>query len=431
MPTSFRRLNPLNLIGLGRPPDPPATPAQVEANVRHLVWEIAWFGVAWGTVINFLSVYEVRLGASSLLVGAITYGPALVGIFWQMPAARMITRTGHRMRWVIASGFFYRLIFLLLALVPFVLLYGRAQATAAIWVLQALPVAVSNVAFLSMMADAVPAGRMTQVVGWRIAAFGLSNTLSTLLGGRLLQLLPFPLNYQALFLIGYAASMVGWWHVRQIHVPDREPDRRASRPLWSELGRTLRFPRFARYLVAVGALQLALGMIAPLLPLYWVRQLGATDGQISIVMTISSAAMVLGSLSMRRMVVRIGRERALALGAFGYALYPLLTSISPSVWWLAPWAAMAGFFNAAMTVTLFDNLISVTPDADRTNYIATFNMASNVALFAGPVLAGLLAANGAQIELALRVAAGVGLVAGVLLVTRPRERPEEERATAG
>lgn len=418
MPSFTYRLNPLNLIGWGRPSDPPPTPAQVQANIRHLVWEIGWFGVAWGTVVNFLSVYEVRLGASSLLVGAITYGPALVGIFWQMPAARMITRTGKRMRWVIAAGFFYRLMFMLVALAPFVTLHSRAQATAAIWVLQALPVTISNIAFLSMLADAVPAGRMTQVVGWRIAAFGLTNTLSTLVGGRLLQLMPFPLNYQTIFLLGFAASMVSWWHVWQIHVPDRAPDHRPGRPLWRDLSHTLRFPRFARFLVAIGALQLTLGMIAPLLPLYWVRELGATDGQISIVMTISSAAMVFGSLSMRRMVGRTGRERALALGAFGYALYPLLTSLSPSMWWLAPWAALAGFFNSAISVTLFDNLVAVTPETDRTTYIGTYNMTVNVGLFAGPVLAGLLAANGAQIVLALRVAAAAGVLAGILLMLR-------------
>ena len=91
------------------------TPEQTEANIRRLVWEIGWFGVAWGAVMNYLQVYEVRLGASSLLVGAITYGPALVSIFWQLPAASLITRKGHRMRWVIGAGFFYRSMFLLLA----------------------------------------------------------------------------------------------------------------------------------------------------------------------------------------------------------------------------------------------------------------------------------------------------------------------------
>jgi len=423
MSSTVSRVNPFNFLALRRPPDGALTPAQTEANIRRLVWEIGWFGVAWGAIFNYLQVYEVRLGASSLLVGAITYGPALVGIFWPLPAAGLITRKGHRMRWVVAGGFFYRLMFLLVALVPFFLLQGLAQATAGIWVLQAIPATVSNIAFLSMLADAVPAARMTQVVGWRMAAFGLTNTATTLLGGILLQRVRFPLNFQVLFLIGFAASMVSWWHVRHIHVPDRERDRSERRPVTREFSRALRFPRFGRFLLAVGALQLALGMIAPLLPLYWVNQLDATNGQISIVMTAFSGAMVIGSLTMRRLVARIGRERALTIGTFGYAFYPLLTSVSPSIWWLLPWALLAGALNAALVITLFDNLVSVTPEAERTNYIAVYNVVVNAALFAGPIIAGVLAANGAQIALALQVAAGVALVAGVLMATRGLGRP--------
>lgn len=418
MPSLLTQLNPLRLLGFHRAPDAAPTVAQVEANARHLVWDIAWFGIAWGLLINFLQVYVVRLGASSLLVGAITYGPALIGIFWQMPAAALMTRAGQRMKWVIVSGFFYRLTFLLVALVPFVFAAGRAEVTAAIWLLQAFPVTVSNMAFLSMLADAVPADRLTQVIGWRMAAFGLANTLSTLAAGRLLPLLPFPLNYQVLFLIGYAATMVSWWHIWQLHVPDREPDRQKRRPMLSEIGQTLRYPGFARFLLAVATLQLALGMIAPLLPLYWVRRLDATDGQISIVMTTFSGAMVVGSLLMRRVVRRVGRERALAAGALGYALYPLLTSLSPSVWWLVLWAMPAGLFNAAISVNLFDNLVSVTPNADRTTHIGVYNAGINVALFIGPVLAGLLANTPGGPALGLRVASAVVLLAGAMFVAR-------------
>lgn len=413
MPSFLNRLN-----FLQRPPDAPPTPAQVEANIRNLVLEIGWFGVVWGTVVAFLQVYIVRLGASSLLVGAITYGPALVGILWQMPAARLVTRTGGRMAWVVGSGFFFRLQFLLVALLPFFFSQGRAEITALVWVLGAVASSISNVVFLSMMADAVPTGRMTQVVGWRIAGFGLANTIVTLLGGQFLKFLPFPLNFQVLFLIGYAGAMISWSYVRRIHVPDPPADRSQHPAFWRDLSRMLRYPRFSRFLLSVGVLQLALGMIAPLLPLYWVRSLSASDAQVSVVMTVTSGALVIGSLLMRRLVSRIGRTRALAAGALGYAFYPLLTSLTPSVWWLVPWAALAGLFNAAFTVTLFDNLVSVTPTEDRTNYMAVYNVAVNIALFAGPILAGLLARDAAGVELGLRVAAGVCLVAGALLALR-------------
>lgn len=409
----LNRLPPFHRLSEAAP-----TPEQVEANIRALVIEITWFGVAWGTVVAFLQVYIVRLGASSLWVGAITYGPALVGILWQIPATRLVTRTGQRMAWVIGAGLLYRLQFLLVALAPFMLVHARAEITALVWVLGAFASSISNVVFLSMMADAVPADRLTQVIGWRLAGLGLSNTIVTLAGGQCLRFLPFPLNYQVLFLIGFAGSMVSLAYVGRIHVPDPPPARGQHPAFWRDLGRMLRHPRFGFFLIGVGVLQLALGMIAPLLPLYWVRNLGANDVQVSVVMTVASGTLVIGSLLMRRLVSGIGRTRALAAGAAGYAFYPLLTSLTPSAWWLVPWAALAGLFNAAISVTLFENLVSVTPAKDRTSYIAVYNVVLNLALFTGPILTGLLAQNAAGIKVGLQVSAGVCLAASMLLALR-------------
>ena len=41
-------------------------------------------------------------------------------------------------------------------------------------------------------------------------------------------------------------------------------------------------------------------------------------------------------------------------------------------------------------MTLFDNLVAVTPDEDRTNYIAISNLFTYVALFLGPLVGGAL-----------------------------------------
>jgi len=95
-----------------------------------------------------------------------------------------------------------------------------------------------------------------------------------------------------------------------------------------------RYPGFALFTLAVTTLHMAIGMTGPLLPIYWARTLDATDGQISIVVTVASGMMVVGSLVMRRLIPIIGREWGLALGAAGYALYPLLTSFSPTIWWV-------------------------------------------------------------------------------------------------
>jgi MFS family permease len=138
------------------------------------------------------------------------------------------------------------------------------------------------------------------------------------------------------------------------------------------------------------------------------------------VLSTATGMMVIGSLLMRRAVNRIGREAALAAGALGYALYPLLTSLTTAVWWLIPWAAMAGLFSAAINVNLFDNLAAVTPEEDRTDYMSVYNTAANSGLFLGPLFAGLLAQTAGGSALGLQVAAGVCVGAGVILFSRRR-----------
>lgn len=398
-----------------------------ETNIRRFVAEITWYGILVGTTMNLIQVYVVRLGASSLLLGAVTYGPALVSILWQLPAGRLMAATGNRMRWVVGSIFSHRLLYLAIALLPFFITRGRVEVTVLLIILQAFPLALANTSFLSMMADVLPARRITQVVGWRMAGMGVTSTLSTLVAGRILQWLSFPLNYQIIFLIGFATSLVSVWLMAQIQSVN-PPPRHSEKALLGDVGHMLRRPGFGLFLLVACLTHVVIGMISPLLPLYWVRQLGASDGQISILVTVASAASVIGALSMPRVVARIGRVWVLALAPIGYALYPLLTSVSPSIWWLVPWAMMAGFFIAALYNTLFNNLVLLTPDDSRTEYVSLYNLALFGGMFIGAISGGFLADLPGGIILGLRLAALIGLAAGLTVMLRRRHLHTESDA---
>ncbi len=410
----------LRSLAFWRPRTTASAPLDVtEANIRRLVAEITWYGILIGTTMNLIQVYVVRLGASSLLLGAVTYGAALVSILWQLPAGRLMAASGQRLRWVVNSLLTHRLLYLAIALLPFFITRGRAEITVLLVILQAFPLAVANTSFLAMMADMLPPRRTTQIVGWRMAGLGITSTLSTLVAGRILQWLAFPLNYQVVFLIGFAASLVSVWYVKQLQVVD-PPPHRSEKPLLGDVGRMLQRPGYGVFLLVACLSHVVIGMISPLLPLYWVRLLAATDGQISILVTAASAAGVVGALSMQRIVRRIGRVWALALAPAGYALYPLLTSFSPSIWWLIPWAMMAGFFISALYTTLFSNMVALTPDHERTEYVSLYNLALFGGMFIGPIISGFLADIPGGIVLGLRLAALVGLAAGLLVVFQRR-----------
>jgi MFS family permease len=388
--------------------------ALVGPNTLHLIWDMAWYGLLTGTAMNYMQVYVVRLGASSLLVGAITYAPALIAILWQMPATALMNRARRRMPVVLRSCLMQRSAYVVVALLPFFLSRWRPQATAAVLILQAFPGVMAATAFFTMMADAVPADRIAHVISWRLIGAGISGTLASLFAGPLLSHLPFPLNYQILFLSGFAASLVSQWHLTQLCVPERKPSPQAQGDWREGFVRVWRYVRFRRFIVATTLQQIAATMLTPLLPLLWVRQLHATDEQISLIVTLYSGVNVLSIFLMRRAAIRFGRAGILTFGTIGFGVYPLLSSLSPTVWWLLPWAMLAGVFNAAIYVTLFDNLVHITTEEERPHFISVFNLALNMGLFTGPLLAGWLARGSTGPVVGLQVAAGVSLVAGVL-----------------
>jgi hypothetical protein len=55
-------------------------------NIRSLYAETAWFGILSGLTATFVSVFALRLGASTEQVGLLTALPALVNVVWPIKA---------------------------------------------------------------------------------------------------------------------------------------------------------------------------------------------------------------------------------------------------------------------------------------------------------------------------------------------------------
>lgn len=85
----------------------PLSDAEIAANVRHPVLDTTWSGIFAGAPASYLPVYVVRLGASPFMIGAITFGPALVSIFWQLPAGHLVD-PGRSKEWTVVGGLLFR-----------------------------------------------------------------------------------------------------------------------------------------------------------------------------------------------------------------------------------------------------------------------------------------------------------------------------------
>ena len=102
-------------------------------------------------------------------------------------------------------------------------------------------------------------------------------------------------------------------------------------------------------------------LAAPLIPLYLVRVVHASDGWISIINTAQTAVLVVGYFVWTRQSRKHGPSKVLIWTSLGVALYPLAMSFSHSTWQISVFAGMAGIFQAGLDLVFFDELMRTVP----------------------------------------------------------------------
>jgi MFS family permease len=385
-----------------------------DRNVWNLYLDITWFGVLSGVSSTFTTVFAVRLGASDALMGWLSALPALVNVLWLIPSARIIERQRRRMPLLTLSGFLQRLGYLLVALVPFVLTHHRAQALVVVIALTSFPTAMAGVAFTSLLADAVPATRRARVVSTRNSLLAGVSTLTVLIGGKLLDLIAFPINYQILFIAAFLTSLISLHHVGRVRVPEAvvaEPQARSRslHRLTQSLRQVWSHQDFVRFSLSSFVFNWGLYMPAALYSIYKVKHLHASNAWIGLLTMVYNVTTVITYVRWGRFTTKRGNRQALLISSLGLVLYPTLTGLSPRLEPLLGVAVLGGLFSAGQTLALFNTMLQVCPAERRPSYVAIYNTLVNIAAFCAPLL-GTFLSDRLDIRVALVIAGAVRLV---------------------
>lgn len=392
-----------------------------EQNIWNLYLDVTWWGVLSGITATFTSVFAIRLGASNTLVGLLVSLPALISIFWLIPSARIIERQRRRLPIIVLTGFLQRLGYLLIALMPFVLRTHRPEALVALVALIALPSAVASVAFTSMIAGVVPIDKRAQVISIRSVLVSTVSTVTVLISGKLLDLLPFPLNYQLLFGASFVASLVSLYHVSRIQVADASMAKHLARrkalssiSLGQAVKQIMNQRDFVRFSASAFVLHWGLNMPSALYAIYRVKNLGASDTWIGLLSMVETAVPILtyfywGSVSRRK-----GNRLVLFISSLGTVLFPVLTGLSPRVEPLLFVSVIGGIFGAGFNLSFFNALLEVCPQERVPSYVAINTTLINVAAFLAPLL-GTFLANLLDIRMAFFIAGAMRLLGAGLL----------------
>ena len=392
-------------------------------NIRNLYIETAWFGIVNGLANTFVSVYALRLGATTAQLGWLAALPALMNIVWLVPAARIIERQRRRMPIILLTGFLQRLGYLGMAAMPFLAQTHRVQSLILINTLVTIPTAVINTAVTSLIPDLVSAEDRGQVVSVRWLILSATATAAALMGGKLLDLMPVPLNYQVLFGIGTTLSLLSLYYLRRIRVSEAVRAQRVRQPgqwysmqhLRQSLHEISAQRSFVHFAIASFVFYWGLYLPAALWSVLRVRELGASDSWVGFLAVCIDASTIVGYFFWGKVQARWGDRKLLLVTAIGTAIYAATTALAPNLVWLIPISILGGLSWAGCNLALFNQMLGVCPADHRPTYVALYTSLINVTAFVGPLLGANLA-NWVGLRPTFVLSGGIRLIGALLFL---------------
>ena len=401
-------------------------------NTRFLYLDVTFWGVTNGIAATFTTVFALRLGASDQQVGFISALPALVYMLWYIPAGRLVESRSSIKKTAQWSIFLFRLQYLVIVLVPFLPAAWRVNVLLAAIMLAGIPLCIANVAITNILADVIPPAQRPHVISRRSILTAIMTALTAALAGKLLDMLPMPVNYQWMFVIAFVFGNLSLLAFSRLVVTDAPPKSAFSlhaRDFVQQTRETLTIvratPDFMRFTLAAVALYTGLIFPWPLFSLWWVNGLKASEGLIGLIATANMLVSIGSNFVWARIAEKKGNRFCMLVGFAGVTLMPAINAILPSAQWLLLTESFAGLVVPGMTLGIFNTMLEVCPTERRPAYIAVYSAAINAPTFFAPILATTIAAPifGVQLALGLSTFLRMAALIVVIVMLRKIRRP--------
>ncbi len=397
-----------------------APQTQERANFHHLVADIAWFGLALPATTRFLSVYAIRMGADANQLTWLASLPSLILLFSASLSAYWMRRFTNSVDATTLPGLGFRLQFLLPALTPFMPTAFQPTWLILSLVIPAVPQGIASVAFLVMFREAVDEKTVPSLLSRRMMALNIAVALSGLALGLWLEKVPFPFNYQAMFVVAFIMALISLYHVMRVRVQpvvEREPQQNSG---LSTLG-AWRTPAFQSVAFITGLTHLTFFSVTALIPLHLVKNLNATESFMGLFALAELGAGALAAMFTRQIVEQIGNRAMIAVAMVGTAVSVLLIAVASNLYVTLVASALTGASWTAVGIGLFAYFSEMTPNENKTSYTTAYTQAIFIAMFIGPIIGKTLNNLGASLVMVLIIGAGLRLVAAILTQMHLRE----------
>lgn len=395
-------------------------------NKRYVQIDAIGVGTA-GAAAPFLPVFLTRLGATPVQVGLLTSMPGFTGLILALWVGRFLQRQRNVVPWFSLSRLLVISAYALTGIVPFFIPDNLLILVVLfIWAAATLPQTMVAVGF-SVVMNAVsgPEGRY-ELMSRRWSILGITTAITVAIAGQVLDRIGFHLNYQLVFLGLSLGGLISYYFSSRIQIPDAEPVQASSKgSIKSSLREYYHLinnePAFVSFTLKRFVYLFGITLATPLFPLYFVRQLNASDAWIGLLYTAQTAVLVVGYFFWPRQSRQRGSRFVLLITTLSVALYPGLVALTNNQTLILIYASIAGIFQAGIDLVFFDELMKTIPPRYSPTFVSLAQSVQYLAFILAP-LVGTYLSQHIGISGALLFSAGVRLVGFVLFYRKDRQK---------
>ncbi len=370
---------------------------------------VTWEGVFAAVFISltgspFLIGFALFLGANDFEIGLLAAIPFLAQVA-QLPAAYRIDISGRCKTITIRSLLLARQLWWLLVPLPFLKGEWRLACMLMIFIISSIGTTAGAVGWFTWVADLIPARIRGRYFGFRSASVALSTVITFLLAGGTLDF--FKSCGQQGFGFALLIAIAGISALLAAHMMYRLPEGRIAATA-AAVGKQyflepLSSSDFKNLLAIFFVWNIGTGIAAAFFAVHMLTNLQMTFTQISFYSAASLIAAILANKPWGALIDRHGSKPIIVVSALGLSIVPLIWLIprADSLWILGFESIYAGVLWAGFNLASFNIPLALSPNKNRTVYLATFAVASGMGFFISSLIGGALAEHWGDIRFVL------------------------------
>lgn len=346
------------------------------------------FAIASMSIVNgYVGMYLLDgLNASNAEMGLLNSLQSLLNLFAMLAAAVAIRRTKSKKIFCAVATTISRSFYLWIALVP--LLPFSQAALWVVWLVAIgrMPQSFGDLSWQAMIGDIIPAERRSVFFSERNRVTTLVGLVATFLYGLLLvqfdknAVLPYQLAFLSTAVFSFFEVFLLLRHDESQH-PNGTPQKATSDrhgTVRQKLHRFFQDRKAIRAMLAMLFFNFGWQLSWPLFNIFQISVAHASALWLGLFQVANSTTQILTFKWWGNMAEKYGNAKILAVAAIGMATAPILTVLSTNMYYLFLINLFTGIPLAGTLLLLFNYLLEVSPEDERTSYIANYNVALSV-----------------------------------------------------